>query len=96
VQAKPLRELGFGGVLGTVVAFVCAYVMYPPFLRWAVPRESKIVEANRRTGFGHAGSDGFQSASFSSVSGSDLASPSQYRSEPARLFQTAHGTARRD
>src|SRR5437667_11193309 len=45
VQAKPLRELGFGGVLGTVVALVCAYVMYPPFLRWAVPRESKIVEA---------------------------------------------------
>src|ERR1043166_4817045 len=25
VEAKPLRELGFGGVLGTVVAFVCAY-----------------------------------------------------------------------
>src|SRR5437879_7536223 len=45
VQAKPLRELGFGGVLGTVVAFICAYVMYPPFLRWAVPRKSKIVEA---------------------------------------------------
>src|SRR5205823_6045573 len=45
VQAKPLRELGFGGVLGTVVAFACAYVIYPPFLRWAVPRESKIVEA---------------------------------------------------
>jgi len=45
VQAKPLRELGFGGVLGTIVAFVCAYVMYPAFLRWAVPRESKIVQA---------------------------------------------------
>src|SRR5437588_394043 len=44
VQAKPLRELGFGGVLGTIVAFICAYVMYPPFLRWAVPRESKLVE----------------------------------------------------
>jgi len=44
VQAKPLRELGFGGVLGTIVAFVCAYVMYPPFLRWAVPRKSKLVE----------------------------------------------------
>jgi predicted RND superfamily exporter protein len=44
VQAKPLRELGFGGVLGTIVAFACAYVMYPPFLRWAVPRESKLVE----------------------------------------------------
>jgi uncharacterized protein len=45
VQAKPLRELGFGGVLGTVIAFVCAYLMYPAFLRWAVPRKSKIVEA---------------------------------------------------
>jgi len=45
VQAKPLRELGFGGVIGTVVAFACAYLMYPPFLRWAVPRESTIVEA---------------------------------------------------
>ncbi len=45
VQAKPLRELGFGGVLGTVVALICAYLMYPPFLRVAVPRESKLVEA---------------------------------------------------
>src|SRR5216110_957072 len=45
VQAKPLRELGFGGVLGTVVAFTCAYLMYPAFLRWAVPRKSKVVEA---------------------------------------------------
>ena len=45
VQAKPLRELGFGGVLGTVVSFACAYFMYPAFLRWAVPRRSKIVEA---------------------------------------------------
>ncbi len=44
VQAKPLRELGFGGVLGTAVAFVCAYVMYPPFLRWAVPRKTKLME----------------------------------------------------
>ena len=45
VQAKPLRELGFGGVLGSVVAFGCAYLMYPAFLRWAVPRKSKLVEA---------------------------------------------------
>src|SRR5437879_10855576 len=44
VQAKPLRELGFGGVLGTIVALICAYVMYPPFLRWAVPIKSKLVE----------------------------------------------------
>src|SRR5207245_9917178 len=34
----------FGGVLGTVMAFICAYVMYPPFPRWAVPRKSKLIE----------------------------------------------------
>ena len=44
VQAKPLRELGFGGVLGTIVALICAYVMYPSFLHWDVPRKSKLVE----------------------------------------------------
>src|SRR5213080_3079383 len=44
VQAKPLRELGFGGVLGTILAFVCAYIMYPPFLQWAIPRTSKLIE----------------------------------------------------
>src|SRR5437588_9137275 len=51
VQAKPLRELGFGGVLGSVVAFICAYVMYPPFLRWAVPRQSKLIEQEPPRGF---------------------------------------------
>jgi predicted RND superfamily exporter protein len=51
VQAKPLRELGFGGVLGTVVAFACAYLMYPAFLRWAVPRKTKIVEAESTYAF---------------------------------------------
>src|SRR5260370_8735055 len=44
VQAKPLRELGFGGVLGSIVALICAYLMYPPFLRWAVPRKSENLE----------------------------------------------------
>src|SRR5437870_2377432 len=44
VQAKPLRELGFGGVLGTVVSLVCAYGMYPPFLAWAVPHKSALME----------------------------------------------------
>ncbi|HEY2380529.1 MAG TPA: MMPL family transporter [Terriglobia bacterium] len=37
VQAKPLRELGFGGILGTVIAMACAYAMYPAFLNWAEP-----------------------------------------------------------
>ena len=44
VEAKPLRELGFGGVLGSVVALICAYVIYPPFLRWATPHKTKIAE----------------------------------------------------
>jgi len=44
VPAKPLRELGFGGVLGTVIAMVCAYVMYPSFLGWAVARKTVIAE----------------------------------------------------
>lgn len=35
VPAKPLKELGIGGTLGSVVAFVCAYLMYPAFLDWA-------------------------------------------------------------
>ncbi|MGA7187786.1 MAG: MMPL family transporter, partial [Candidatus Acidiferrales bacterium] len=34
VPAKPLKELGIGGTLGTVVAFACAYLMYPAFLDW--------------------------------------------------------------
>src|SRR6266581_7672395 len=51
VQAKPLRELGFGGVLGTVVALICAYIMYPSFLRWAVPRKTKLLEAEPSRAF---------------------------------------------
>ncbi len=51
VQAKPLRELGFGGVLGTIVAFACAYGMYPFCLRSAVPRASKFLEIAPPRGF---------------------------------------------
>jgi predicted RND superfamily exporter protein len=51
VEAKPLRELGFGGVLGTVVALICAYLMYPPFLRWAVPHKTKVAEIEPPPGF---------------------------------------------
>jgi predicted RND superfamily exporter protein len=51
VQAKPLRELGFGGVLGSVVALLCAYVMYPPFLRWALPRKTTIAALEPPHGF---------------------------------------------
>src|SRR5437763_3411274 len=43
VPAKPLRELGLGGVIGTVVALICAYLMYPAFLNWASPKETRMV-----------------------------------------------------
>src|SRR5260370_13546565 len=51
VQAKPLRELGFGGVLGTVMAFICAYVMYPSFLPSALPLKSKLIDQKPPTRF---------------------------------------------
>src|SRR5213594_1442734 len=44
VQAKPLRELGFGGVVGSAIALLCSYAMYPSFLSWAAPRESVVTE----------------------------------------------------
>ncbi len=43
VPAKPLRELGQGGLLGTVIAFVCAYAMYPAFLGWVNPHAAKTA-----------------------------------------------------
>jgi predicted RND superfamily exporter protein len=43
VPAKPLRELGAGGTLGTVVALLCAYLMYPAFLDWATPKKTTTV-----------------------------------------------------
>jgi len=51
VKAQPLRELGFGGVLGSVVAFVCAYLMYPAFLGWTVPQKSEVLEVEPPKGF---------------------------------------------
>ena len=50
VPAKPLRELGIGGVAGTVIALVCAYMMYPAFLSWTTPTQTHTV-------MGGAGSD---------------------------------------
>ncbi len=33
-SAKPLRELGVSGSLGTGIAFLCAFAMFPAVLRW--------------------------------------------------------------
>ena len=52
VPAKPLRELGYGGVEGTIIAFVCAYLMYPSFLGWAKPRETATVAKEKTALFG--------------------------------------------
>lgn len=51
VRAKPLRELGLGGTVGTVVALVCAYLMYPAFLDWARPKETKRVAEGSESRF---------------------------------------------
>lgn len=42
VPAKPLRELGIGGTLGSVLALGCAYLMYPSFLAWAEVKKIKM------------------------------------------------------
>ncbi|MFN3231725.1 MAG: efflux RND transporter permease subunit [Alphaproteobacteria bacterium] len=38
VEAQPLRELGIGGVIGTVVAMAAAYLFFPAFLGFAQRR----------------------------------------------------------
>ena len=52
VKAKPLRELGLGGTIGTLVAFLCAYTIYPFFLRTAVPPHNRVAGASRFSPFG--------------------------------------------
>ena len=52
VQAKPLRELGLGGTIGTIAAFLCAYTIYPFFLRWAVPPDDRVTKTKRYSPFG--------------------------------------------
>ncbi len=43
VRAEPLKQLGLGGTVGTVIALAIAYVMYPSFLNWARPGETRAV-----------------------------------------------------
>ena len=50
VPAKPLKELGIGGTLGALIAFACAYLMYPAFLDWAgaVPNRARPRGTDRQ------------------------------------------------
>jgi uncharacterized protein len=52
VPAKPLRELGSGGVAGTIIALICAYLMYPSFLGWAKPKETARAGNQQTSLFG--------------------------------------------
>jgi predicted RND superfamily exporter protein len=55
VPAKPLRDLGVGGTVGTVVAFAAAYLLYPAFLDWTepkqTPRQTRKTTGKIATGF---------------------------------------------
>lgn len=42
-NAKPLRELGLAGALGSVAAILVAYGLYPSFLRGVAPRGSRTA-----------------------------------------------------
>lgn len=42
VQAKPLRELGIGGAIGTIAAITAAYCIYPFFLWFVKPPKRKV------------------------------------------------------
>jgi predicted RND superfamily exporter protein len=51
VEAQPLRELGFGGVVATIVALGAAYLIFPPFLIWArTPSRSNPNRVGRDLG----------------------------------------------
>jgi predicted RND superfamily exporter protein len=48
VSATPLRQFGISGVIAAVLAIVCAYVVYPPFLRAASASSANTGAAARR------------------------------------------------
>lgn len=52
VSAKPLRDLGFSGAIGSVVAIVVAYAVFPSFLKLAYyqqKKRGKIEEVQYKT-----------------------------------------------
>jgi len=52
VSAKPLRQFGLSGMIAAVLATICAYVLYPAFLRAAGPgRQRPGTLTSRLEGF---------------------------------------------
>ncbi|MDD5614204.1 MAG: hypothetical protein PHQ54_03940 [Candidatus Omnitrophica bacterium] len=47
VQAKPLRDLGASGAIGTLMAIIAAYTVYPAFLRSASSVKQKRISENK-------------------------------------------------
>lgn len=48
VSAEPLRQLGQGGLIGTVAAFFAAYVIYPGFLKWTPPATQRTLDRQKK------------------------------------------------
>jgi predicted RND superfamily exporter protein len=48
VEAKPLNQLGVGGTVGTIAALVCAYTIFPAFLRLAKVNPTNFTYALAR------------------------------------------------
>lgn len=48
VSAKPIRDLGISGAIGTVLAFCLAYTIFPVFLRLQQPEITKADRAIQR------------------------------------------------
>lgn len=53
VPAKPLRELGVSGAIGTLIAFGTAYIIYPAFLRTVPQPKEKagFIEHTKRSAY---------------------------------------------
>lgn len=49
VEAKPLQQLGISGTIGTLAAFVMAYILYPIFLRFS--KTGKKKDQNKKPKF---------------------------------------------
>ncbi|MBU0799658.1 MAG: MMPL family transporter, partial [Alphaproteobacteria bacterium] len=48
VDAKPLNQLGVGGAVGTVAALICAYTVFPAFLRMTKVKPANFTYAFAR------------------------------------------------
>lgn len=52
-DARPMRELGTAGAVGSLVAFAVAYLLYPPFLRRVDTGAESRQQRARPSPFGH-------------------------------------------